>query len=76
MKLYGAGRTHEVWKRLEADGNEGSPVQAAIEVVVAKARRRRSSAEYKARILREAEACAGSCQIEGAERVRLSGDGS
>jgi transposase-like protein len=31
--------------------------------VVAKARRRRFSAEYKARILREAEACAGTGQM-------------
>jgi transposase-like protein len=35
---------------------------AAVEVV-AKARRRRFSAEYKGRILREVEACAGTGQI-------------
>ena len=41
----------------------GAPGGAAAVEVVAKARRRRFSAEYKARILREAEACAGSGQI-------------
>jgi len=43
-------------------GAAGAPAAATVEVV-AKARRRRFSAEYKARILREAEACAGSGQI-------------
>ncbi len=43
---------------------EGAGAGAAATVeVVAKARRRRFSAEYKARILREADACAGSGQI-------------
>ena len=43
---------------------EGAATGAAAMVeVVAKARRRRFSAEYKARILREADACAGSGQI-------------
>jgi transposase-like protein len=39
------------------------PGGAAAVEVVAKARRRRFSAKYKARILREAEACAGTGQI-------------
>jgi transposase-like protein len=43
-------------------GAAGAAAVATVEVV-AKARRRRFSAEYKARILREAEACAGSGQI-------------
>ena len=43
---------------------EGAATGAAATVeVVGKARRRRFSAEYKARILREADACAGSGQI-------------
>ena len=49
---------------LEAKGIEGSSAQGAAVEVVAKAQRRRFSAEYKARILREAEACAaGSGEI-------------
>jgi transposase-like protein len=44
-------------------GGVGAAAAAATVEVVAKARRRRFSAEYKARILREAEACAGSGQI-------------
>jgi transposase-like protein len=43
-------------------GADGAVAAATVEVV-AKARRRRFSAEYKARILREAEACAGSGQV-------------
>jgi len=44
---------------LEAKGIEAALAQGAAVEVVAKARRRRFSAEYKARILREVEACAG-----------------
>jgi transposase-like protein len=40
----------------------GAPGGAAVEVV-AKAQRRRFSAEYKTRILREADACAGTGRI-------------
>jgi transposase-like protein len=47
----------------EGTGGVGGAAAAATVEVVAKARRRRFSAEYKARILREAEACAGSGQI-------------
>ena len=41
----------------------GAPAARRDPEVVAKARRRRFSAEYKARILREADACADSGQI-------------
>ena len=47
----------------EGTGGAGGAAAGATVEVVAKARRRRFSAEYKARILREAEACAGSGQI-------------
>ena len=47
----------------EGTGGAGGAAAGAAVEVVAKARRRRFSAEYKARILREAEACAGSGQI-------------
>src|SRR3990172_1175563 len=47
----------------EGTGGAGGAAAAATVEVVAKARRGRFSAEYKARILREAEACAGSGQI-------------
>ena len=44
------------------EGTGGAGGAAAVEVV-AKARRRRFSAEYKARILREADVCAGTGQL-------------
>jgi transposase-like protein len=47
----------------EGTGGAGGAAAAATVEVVAKARRQRFSAEYKARIVREAEACAGSGQI-------------
>jgi transposase-like protein len=46
-----------------ATGGAGASAAATTVEVVDKARRRQFSAAYKARILREAEACAGSGQI-------------
>lgn len=48
--------------RSASGGVAGASAAGPVEVV-AKARRRRFAAEYKARILREADACAGSGQI-------------
>jgi transposase-like protein len=45
-------------ERLETKAVAGSPAPGAAVEVVAKPQRRRFSAEYKARILREVEACA------------------
>ncbi|MGH7361820.1 MAG: hypothetical protein ACREJI_09435, partial [Candidatus Methylomirabilales bacterium] len=47
----------------EGTGGVGGAAAAATVEVVAKARRRRFSAEYKARMLREADACAGTGQL-------------
>ena len=47
----------------EGTGGAGGAAAAATVEVVAKARRRRFSAEYKARMLREADACAGTGQL-------------
>ncbi len=47
----------------EGTGGVGGAAAAATVEVVAKARRRRFSAEYKARILREADAGAGTGQL-------------
>jgi len=49
--------------RSATGGVAGDAASATAVEVVAKARRRRFSAAYKARILREADACAGSGQI-------------
>ena len=47
----------------EGTGGAGGAAVAATVEVAAKARRRRFSAEYKARMLREADACAGTGQL-------------
>ena len=47
----------------EGTGGASGAAAAATVEVVAKARRRRFSAEYKARMLREADACAGTGQL-------------